>query len=115
MRIVKLRVSDYKNLEKFYERNNLITKSEYFSQTRPGDVYISKVDADKFKKGLKKTAKKQNLQARSLEIAVAMYWLNLGPNESLSEGIRPGYALIVEEELDTRFKKDLNEILSEDF
>lgn len=113
MRIVKLIVSDFKDLTEFYRKHNLIMDNRGFAQVRPGNVFISKEDAERFRRELYKKAKKEMNSTRSIEMAVGMEWLNLGPNETLSQGIRPGYALIIEEDSLEQFNKDLEELMDE--
>lgn len=64
------------------------------THSHPGDVYVHPADARRIRKALKRHAKKLHkyLVGRRLETAVAMHWLNLGPNESTAAKL--GYALV---------------------
>jgi hypothetical protein len=65
-------------------------------QLYPELVFLSKEDAKKLKQNIAKAAKKQypGMTKNYRDRVIGMEWLNFGPNESLSEAIKPGYALI---------------------
>lgn len=62
----------------------------------PQDVYFSKEDYKKLTDNLKSQAKKSNPHTpkRLLDYSVGVDMLNYGPNETLKDAIRPGYALV---------------------
>ena len=68
-------------------------------QAYPQHVYFSGVDYKQLRQNLNKSARKQYpwLLKKGLDRAVGMELLNYGPNESLAEAIKPGWALVDEE------------------
>jgi hypothetical protein len=67
----------------------------------PQYVYFSKEDYTSLRKNLKQLAKKSfNGTNRAINYSVGVDLLNYGPNESLKDAIRPGYALVDEEAIE---------------
>lgn len=68
----------------------------------PQHVYISKEDYKELRKNLKNLAKKSCPGATDhvLTYSIGVDLLNYGPNETLAEAIRPGYALVDEETIE---------------
>jgi hypothetical protein len=64
------------------------------NQAYPSDVYISARDYEFMRTSLRKVGKKQRLGGRRLDMAVEMELLNYGPNQSLKNAIRQGFALV---------------------
>ena|ERR1035438_2053342 len=62
----------------------------------PQHVYFSTEDYRKLRENVRKQARKEYPHATKLGLdsVVGMELLNYGPNESLAEAIRPGYALV---------------------
>jgi hypothetical protein len=72
-------------------------------QAYPGDVYFSREDYQELKKNLKESAKKESEfrpSTKRLAYIVSVELLNYGPNESLGDAIRPGWALVDEEAIE---------------
>lgn len=69
------------------------------THTFPNHVYFSKENYKELKNNIIKQTKKiyPNTSKWFLDNAVETELLNYGPNESLAEAIRPGYALVDEE------------------
>lgn len=69
-------------------------------QAFPSSLYFSEADAKKYKKSLAERARNETpyYSKRAIQQAVAMEWLNLGPNDQLAPAIKEGYALIIIEE-----------------
>lgn len=92
VKIVKISKRDLKDLPK------LLTKvgAVFRDQAYPSAVYCSKEDAKEIRKNLLKSFKKEYpyLSNNKLKFSESMTWLNLGPNESLQDAIRPGYILV---------------------
>lgn len=65
----------------------------------PGCVYFSKEDYKELRKNLKNRALVEfpHASTRGIASVVGMELLNYGPNETLAEALRPGYALVDEE------------------
>ena len=74
-----------------------VDKEKKFSY--PGYVFFSKEDYKELRENLRNRAKKEfpHANKRGLDSVVGMELLNYGPNESLAEAIKPGYALVDEE------------------
>lgn len=72
----------------------------------PSHVYFSREDSKTLKENLKKLANKSfpGASKRLIANCVGMDWLNYGPNESLKDVVRPGYALIDNEAIE-QYKK----------
>jgi len=68
-------------------------------QGYPGHLYFSAQDYKELRNNVTKLAKKERPYAPSKSIQATVGWvlLDYGPNESLGDAIKPGYALIDEE------------------
>ena len=98
MKIVKLT----KNMLKMHPADlliklGLVDKEKKFAY--PQHVYFSKEDYKELSKNLKNLAKKScpNSSDRVINYSIGADLLNYGPNETLANAIRPGYALVDEE------------------
>ncbi len=62
----------------------------------PQHVYFSKADYKELRANVQKMAKKEYPYSskKGLDYAVGMTLLDLGPNETLAEAIKPGYAVV---------------------
>lgn len=95
MKMVKLT----KNMLKCYPADLLVALGAVDNNntvTFPNHVYFSKEDYYELRSNVRKQAKKVYPNATKMRIdgIVGMELLNYGPNESLAEAIRPGYALV---------------------
>jgi hypothetical protein len=92
MKVIKLTKKD------LLSPSNLLLKADAVigNQAYPQHVYVSKKDKEKMKKNLVALAKKQFKGAKKnrIDMAVGMEMLNLGPNSSLEDVIKDGYALV---------------------
>lgn len=72
------------------------------TESYPSNVYFSDKDSSALKKNLVTKAKKSMPSAskKYVDYSVGMEWLNYGPNESLGNVLKPGYAVI-----DTNFSE----------
>lgn len=72
----------------------------------PSGVYISNQDYKELVKNVKKSFKKEypGISPNALKNAVGIHLLNLGPNQSLGESIRPGYLLVDRKGIDQSIK-----------
>ena len=74
-------------------------------QAYPQHVYFSREDYKELRENINKQAKKEfpGATKRGLDSVVGMELLNYGPNETLADAIRPGYALIDEVGIEKEF------------
>lgn len=95
LKVMKLRKSDYANLESLLKRAGLVDEGS--SRAYPENLFVSKQDAKKFIREISRAFKKEYpyLSQKKIKTAVGMYWLNLGPSEALVEAVKPGYALVL--------------------
>lgn len=100
LKVMKLKKSDYSNLEGLLKRAGLVDDES--KRAFPQRIFISKCDSKKFIKEITKTFKKEYpyLNTNKIKTSVGMYWLNLGPSEAVDVAVKPGYALILEREND---------------
>ena len=100
--VVKMKARYYKDLEFMYEDLGLVKIEDGKKTVNPSNVYISSEDYKKMKKTLKEKFKKQNefSSNKKIEQKLGFYLLNLGPNENMCKGVRPGYLIIVKGESD---------------
>lgn len=93
MQVVKIKASFLKNLPAMYKELGLIEGD----RVDPSRVFFSQEDYRKLKKATAQKLKSGNptLSGKSLENAVSMHLLNLGPSELLAKAIKPGYMLVV--------------------
>jgi len=65
-------------------------------QCHPEQLYISAKDATTLKLNIKRLLRKQNPYSSKVKLHMfaCTQWLNYGPNESLSDAIKPGYVMI---------------------
>ena len=79
--------------------------------TYPSDFYVSKNDAEELRKNLTEKAKKQKnprIPRSQIAKAVAWEWFNFGPNSSLEDSIKDGYALLDFTNLEEAERKSKN-------
>ena len=92
MKIIKLTKKD------LLSPSNLLIKADAIvgNQAYPQHVYLSKKDNNTIKNNLTILAKKQFKTAtkNQIQMSVGMEMLNLGPNSSLEDAIKDGYALV---------------------
>lgn len=102
MKIVKLKKSDYTQLEKMLERAGLVNKEQKIAY--PDLLYVNQRTYNEIKAALKREFKKQYpyLRSSKLEASVGYHMLNLGPNvlENKQGGnnLPVGYAIILKHE-----------------
>lgn len=96
LKVMKLKKSDYTDLEGLLERAGLVDKKT--NRAYPENIFISKEDSKKFLKEITRAFKKKYpyLADNRIKTSAGMYWLNLGPSEVALEGVRPGFALVLE-------------------
>lgn len=87
----KLKPKDYKDPINLLTSVGVIKNNIAF----PERVFVGAETAKKMRKELVKSFKKvyPSITKRALDSAVALHWLNYGPNESLDKGIKLGYAI----------------------
>jgi hypothetical protein len=90
LKVVKLKKTDYSDLEQFLRRLQLVDGTNAF----PERVYVSTADIRKFRAALTKQGRKQGLSGRQLEFAVGAEMLNLSPNGILQDALKPGFAVV---------------------
>jgi hypothetical protein len=85
------------------------------NQSYPSLVFMSEQDISIIKKSCRKEAKKQYPYAekRRIDMVAGMEFLNYGPNSTLEKAIKPGYAIIDDQEL--RAIKNHNEKLAKEW
>lgn len=102
MKTLKLKAKHYKDLSQLLVdagaadlKNNIAF---------PSDVYASKEDIKKMTKEITKLFKKEYpyINPKKLKTSIAMHMLNLSPNESLADAVRPGYVLVDDESIATQ-------------
>lgn len=97
MKVVKLKKTDLKKLpEELLRKFGLVNDKN--KTANPSALYFSEADAKVLKQNLKNRYKKEMSHASSkhIEYSAGVHWLNLGPNESLKEALKPGYAIVDE-------------------
>ena len=104
MKVVKLKSKHYRDLEQLLRDAGAVVGTQAF----PSDVYCSREDIKKMEKAIMKEFKKEYpyVRATKLKSSVAMHMLNLSPNESLADAIRPGYVLVDVETIAIASKQD---------
>lgn len=67
----------------------------------PQHVYFSKVDYKKLESNLKKYVKKNSAgySIKMIDFSVGVEMLNYGPNQTLENVLKPGFALVDEDEI----------------
>ncbi len=92
MTAIKLNKRCYSNLEYLMHYAGATQDNNAF----PSHVYASGVDYKLMQKCCARAARKEYPKAstRLVEYSVGMYMLNLGPNTSLGNAIRPGWVLV---------------------
>lgn len=92
MKAIKLSKKDLKDTTVLLKKANAVVGDQAY----PGAVYISKEDAALLKANLRAAIKKEfpYLKKGKVDYTLGLEWLNLGPNESLQNVIRPGYILV---------------------
>lgn len=100
MKVVKLRASDLKDYPELLSRCGAVDmdgKTAY-----PQHVYISRQDLAKLIINIIKTADKEApyLKGAARQQALSYHRLNLEPNSSLKDVIKPGYAIVDEERIE---------------
>lgn len=98
MKELKVTTKDLKDTRKLLQKAGAINGNIAY----PEHVYISKEDAKIVKKNLTNLVKKEypNLMKSKVTMTVGMEWLNLGPNQSLENAVRPGYILVDEDAIE---------------
>lgn len=94
-KIVKLSKKDLNSsLEDLLKKYNLVMGTSAF----PERLYLSKKDYNKLYNNIKKLFKKElKIGGKSyINYSVDAYFTTLGPNTSLQNIIKPGYAIITE-------------------
>jgi len=86
MKIIKLKKTDYTNMEALLTRAGLVNLQE--KTAFPNKIFVNENTYKKIEDELKKLHKKQNplLSKKSIEYSVGMYLFNLGPNVVLNGG-----------------------------
>lgn len=86
MKIIKLKKTDYTNLEALLTRAGLVNAEE--KTAFPNNIFVNENTHKKIKTELKKLHKKENplLSKKRIEYFVEMHLLNLGPNVVLNGG-----------------------------
>ena len=74
----------------------------------PQHVYFSKKDYDELTKNVKRLAKKERPDATDKFIAnvVGYTMLDLGPNETLADALKPGFAVVDIESIEEAIKHE---------
>ena len=94
MKIHKLKAKHYKDLSSL-----LIDVGAVDTKTNsafPSHVYSSKEDIKRMTREITKAFKKEYpyLRSEKIRVSVAMHMLNLSPNESLAQAVKPGFVLV---------------------
>lgn len=86
MKIIKLKKTEYKNLEALLTRAGLVNTHEKIAF--PNNIFVNENTYKKIRAELKKQHKKENplLSNKKIEYSVEMHLLNLGPNVVLNGG-----------------------------
>lgn len=94
MRTFKLKTKHYRDIVQLLIDAGAADLS--LKVTFPSDVYCSKEDFKRMEKAVGKAFRKEypGLRSNKLKSSIAMHMLNYSPNETLAEGIRPGYVLV---------------------
>lgn len=97
MKIIKLKKTDYTNLEALLTRAGLVNLQE--KTAFPNNIFVNEDTYKKIKAELKKLYKKENplLSKKRIEYSVEMHLLNLGPSVVLNGGkkLPNGYAIVL--------------------
>lgn len=92
MKVYKFKKKYYSDLTLLYRDLGLIHENS----VDPSKVHCSKVDIRIIKREIRNAYRKvyPGINKRKLESIIAMYMLNLGPSELISESIKPGYIIV---------------------
>lgn len=95
IKIIKLKKTDYKNLDSFYRRIGAVDGNKALVDK----VFWSEADYKKLKSELTKEFRKQYsyLRKDKIDSSVGMYLLNLGPSQSVEKVLKPGWALFIDD------------------
>lgn len=94
MKAYKFKRKYYSDLTLLYKDLGLIHENS----VDPSKVHCSKADIKIIERELRKAYRKEypGITKKKLDSAVAMYMLNLGPSERISESIKPGYIIVID-------------------
>lgn len=86
MKIIKLKKTDYTNLEALLTRAGLVNAEE--KTAFPNNIFVNENTYKKIKTELKRLHRKENplLSRKRIEYSVEIHLLNLGPNVVLNGG-----------------------------
>lgn len=86
MKIIKLKKTDYTNLEDLLTRVGLVNPQE--KTAFPNNIFVNENTHKKIRAELRKLYKKEKpfLSKKTIEYSVEMHLLNLGPNVVLNGG-----------------------------
>lgn len=99
MKTLKLKAKHYKDLSQLLIDAGAANLEKGIAF--PNDVYCSKEDMKKMTSEITKLFKKEFSWSttKKIKTSVAMHMLNLSPNESLADAVRPGYVLVDDESI----------------